>query len=759
MDKTKQEIEQKVNRTIHEVPKGLLKWYDFTAGKKALYFGQENDSYAEALIEEGLEVCCVSTAKIKDDAWCKKNESVFSYIVMVANFELEEEPQYLFDAIAKILASDGRVLLGMNNRLGIRYFLGDKDIYTNQIFDGLERYRRTYATKADVFSGKMYARSEVEQMLQMSGLSNRKFYSVFPDLIHPQMIYADGYIPKEDLSRRIFPMYHNAPTVFMEEQYVYQSLMENGLFHQMANAYLIEISRNDSFSDVTQVTSSIERDANKAMLTIIHGTTSVEKKAVYNEGREQLERMIENQENLKKRGLKVVDGKLIGNSYHMPYINAPSAQEYFNDLLQSDKERFFEELDRYRDMILRASDIETEDAGDGLGPIAYVGYPDMGLINCFYIDGEFVLFDQEFAIEHCPINFSIFRLIWGFHFNDVDKNKLIPIGELWKRYGLDKKLEYWQKMDHEFIDGVRNDDDLRAYHAKYRADLGAVFANRQRMNYTIDEYRKKFIDIFADADQKKIVLFGSGKFAEKYMAIYAKDYPAYAVIDNNESRWGKEISGVKIQSPAILQEFDSSEYKILICIKNFTTVARQLENMGIADYAIFDSNMDYPRKLKEIEMGSRAVEDSNVSTEKKRYHVGYVAGVFDMFHVGHLNLIRKAKEQCDYLIVGVVSDEGVYRQKKKYPIIPIEDRVEVLESVRYVDQVEVLPLEYSSIRDAYKMFHFDAQFSGDDHGESANWDAEREYLREHGSDLVFIKYTEKVSSTKLREKLTEDTNK
>lgn len=763
MDKSKQEIEEKEKRIAHEVPKGLLKWYDFEKDKKILYIGDAIDSYAEALKEEGLEVFCVSVADFKDAEWIKKHRNTYNYAVMIAAFELDDSPQDIFGAIADILATDGKLLLGMNNRFGIRYFLGDKDIYTNQIFDGLEDYRRTYATIKDTFSGRMYARYEVEQMLTQTGFSNMKFYSVFPDLEHPQMLYAESFIPKENLARRIFPMYNNANTVFVEEQYLYQSLMENNMFHQMANAYLVEVTKQNVitesvFSDVVQVTSTLERDADKAMLTIIHGNTSVEKKAMYSEGREQLERIIENHKALSARGIRTIEGELIGNSYRMPYIDAPTAQEYFDQLLKEDKDKFLEELDRYRDMILQASEIETEDTGNGLGPIVNVAYPDMGLINCFYKDGEFVLFDQEFTIEHCPVNFSIFRLIWGFHFNDVDKNKIIPIDELWNRYGLYENLDYWREMDWKFISAVRNDEDLRFYHDKYRANPGDIFANRQRMNYTIDEYKKKFVDIFGDVNKRKLILFGSGKFAEKFMAIYAKDYQVYAVVDNNETRWGTTIGGVKIQSPEMLQKLNYKEYKILICIKNYSSVARQLDDMGIRDYAIFDSNMDYPRKLNGIDCTDRSQVCNGNEIKKpdvaKKYHIGYVAGVFDMFHAGHLNLIRKAKEQCDYLIVGVVSDEGVFRTKNKYPIISAEDRAEILKSVRYVDQVEVLPLEYSSIKDAYKMFHFDAMFSGDDHGESANWDNERLFLQNHGAELVFISYTERVSSTMLREKIT-----
>jgi len=133
----------------------------------------------------------------------------------------------------------------------------------------------------------------------------------------------------------------------------------------------------------------------------------------------------------------------------------------------------------------------------------------------------------------------------------------------------------------------------------------------------------------------------------------------------------------------------------------------------------------------------------------KHYHIGYVSGSFDMFHVGHLNLLRRAKEHCDYLIVGVLSDECIIKGKKKAPIISIEDRLEIIRSCKYVDEVDVTTEALLNKITAWQKYHFDAMFTGDDH-KADGWAWEEPELNKLGAELVFFPYTQRVSSSKLR---------
>jgi glycerol-3-phosphate cytidylyltransferase len=131
--------------------------------------------------------------------------------------------------------------------------------------------------------------------------------------------------------------------------------------------------------------------------------------------------------------------------------------------------------------------------------------------------------------------------------------------------------------------------------------------------------------------------------------------------------------------------------------------------------------------------------------------IGYTTGVFDMFHIGHLNILRRAKEQCDYLIVGVSTDELCASYKHKKPIIPFEERKAIVEAIRYVD--EVVPQIDRDKYGAWERIRFDRMFVGDDWKGSPLFSELEEKFKQVGVEIVYFPYTRGTSSTELRDKL------
>lgn len=135
----------------------------------------------------------------------------------------------------------------------------------------------------------------------------------------------------------------------------------------------------------------------------------------------------------------------------------------------------------------------------------------------------------------------------------------------------------------------------------------------------------------------------------------------------------------------------------------------------------------------------------------KHYKIGYTTGVFDMFHIGHLNILRRAKEQCDFLIVGVTTDALCFERKGKMPIICEADRVKIVEAIRYVDRV-VLQTDMDK-RKAVEALHADAVFVGSDWKGTEAWKNYERQFSELGCEVVYLDHTDGISSTILRERM------
>jgi len=131
----------------------------------------------------------------------------------------------------------------------------------------------------------------------------------------------------------------------------------------------------------------------------------------------------------------------------------------------------------------------------------------------------------------------------------------------------------------------------------------------------------------------------------------------------------------------------------------------------------------------------------------RKYKLGYTTGVFDLFHIGHLNILRRAKEQCEYLIVGVSTDELVMEYKNKKPVIPFEERKQIVQAIKYVDEVVVQ--ETLDKYEAYLRLKYDVLFHGDDWKNLSIYNETITKFKNIGVDIVLFQTTKEISSTRI----------
>lgn len=774
-----------------ELPKAIIKWYKIEQESSvACIVAEEGNSslIAEALEEDGRQVSRLTSAALESgQAEEGMGDSLYGkcqydIIVAVDIIEYASDAAALLCCIRRLLKPEGKLLLAADNRLGIRYFCGDQDYFTGKNYDSIENYRHLLGWERGSMKGRVYSKSELTALLEQAGFLQHRFFSVFPRCANPQLLLAEDYMPNEALDIRVFPEYNNPDTVFLMEEELYPSLMENGLLHGMANGFFVECLCQGECTGIWQVTLSAERGLQNAMATIIRKDGFVEKRALYQEGNKKLQQLLEHNEDLMSHHVQMIDAVVKDGAFVMPYMAGIPANEHFREVLQRDKDAFLAELDAFWQIILHSSEaadfneINWEEFEPGwekrkkddpnrykwkqiasgtaqereeLGVILKRGYLDLVSLNCFYADHSFVFYDQELYLENVPAKAVMLRTIeFIYKFND-QLDEILPRRALFERYGMLEHMGLYQKFISHFLNILREDDGLSDYFKEGRREYGTVQENRRRMNYSEEEYKMIFKDVFHHTKGRRLYLFGSGKYARQFREKYDAVYPISGYLDNDESRWGMEIDGLPVLAPRALLEMNPAEYKVIICIRNYLQVVKQLHRAGIPNYSVYDPRASYT--------DDRQVEnDVSQQAEQKKYNVGYIAGVFDLFHIGHLNLLMRAKAQCSHLIVGVVTDEGVIRHKKSRPQIPFDERIAIVRACRYVDEVVEIPLDQGDTDEAYRRYHFDVQFSGSDYAGDPKWMAKKAFLQRHGADLVFFPYTEGISTTQLKDRVNEN---
>lgn len=488
---------------------GLLNWYDFKNNSNILEVGAGFGALTGVLCKTGNEVTVTEKSNLRARAIVEryKNynnltvyvgdlkdinfERKFDYIVLTGLLELQgngenyQEPyiSYLKNLL-KLLKSGGKILISLENRYGLKYFCGEIEPHTKEVFAGINKY--------SIQKGRGYCfdRQEIIDILKKSGVQNFKFYYPLPDYKLPQIIYSDNFLPSTEIKERMIP-YYNSRSLIASELNLYSDIARNGVFNFFANSFFIECGNNIEFSKIDYVAITSDRGQKRSFITSILGKKTVKKRAVYENGKEYLMKIKENLDELFLKGINVINCKMENYEIIMPFMKEPTLANYLRNIEINDKNKVLIIFDKLWDSIISSSDVSlkineelSEYVDDfDFGIILEKAYMELIPMNCFYIDGELIFFDQEFIKTNYPAKYVMFRALAFIH-NDIEK--IVSIEEMKNRYKInDDMWNLFWKIELEFFGELRNTSLYRQYYIK-RDNLNRIEKNRKIMTLMSD---------------------------------------------------------------------------------------------------------------------------------------------------------------------------------------------------------------------------------------------------------------------------------
>ncbi|WP_310830423.1 methyltransferase [Paenibacillus pedocola] len=446
---------------LSHIRKNIVNWYPFKQGSRILEIGAGMGAITGTLCDSASHVTAIELSKRRAEAIAIRNYNrdnleiivgnlndielphKYDYITLIGvleyaeSFTHGEQPYTEFlKKISKFLAPNGKLLIAIENRLGLKYWCGAKEDHTNIRYDGINGYPSSMGVRT-------FGRNELETLLVSSGFKSNQFYYPLPDYKLPQVIFSDDYLPTIKNSKRYRPFYAGNENLYLSEHSAIDAIVDNNSFPIMANSFFVEATFNDDKdSKVSFVTFNNDRYEHLRVHTRIVDNKTVEKfcdeKAL-----KHLEGIEHNNLQLNKLGMPMVKEVLLHNRLVSDFMPYETVEDRILELFKSrKKEEAIEVIDQFWEMLLTCSTNKVDD--NSSFSFFMEGYIDLIFSNCFIKEEAFYFFDQEWKFEVVPTEFILFRAITSlYRFNSFIET-IIPMKELFSRYSIDeKKINYF----------------------------------------------------------------------------------------------------------------------------------------------------------------------------------------------------------------------------------------------------------------------------------------------------------------------------
>lgn len=526
----------------------LLNWYPFREGSHILEVGSGYGALTGILCDRGVKVTAVESSMIRARILNKryfKRSNLEIHVGTIESLIIEEKFDYivipdvvkrkdsdLIDKLRRLFAllkPDGKVLIAAENRYGLKYFCGGTDEYIKTPFEGINKY----PNGSDTY---LLSRQELIDYVSAAGFKQYKFYYPMPDFKLTQAVYTDEYMPKGSIRDRIISYCRETENLVAVEDRIYDDLIHNNVLHFFSNSFLLECSESGNSEKPIYAALSTDREAAHAFATIIQDDDIVIKRALYPEGIKTLKNIYDNLKDLEMHGISIVPVKMNESCLEMPYIKQKNLADLLSEMIHRDKKQFEDTIEFLYQDIIRSSEhvsvtacslnmkrIPQEEAG----VILKTAYIDMIPYNCFYCDGRFTFYDQEFKRENLPAKYILFRILRYMYFYIPDAEELIPLQYFKEKYLLMRLWGIFEREEADFVEVNRDCSSLKQFYKWAKIDKEEIYSKstqtlrksvEQEFDYENDEALKELKRVQLD------ILKYFQNFCEKhdlrYCAIY-----------------------------------------------------------------------------------------------------------------------------------------------------------------------------------------------------------------------------------------------
>lgn len=483
----------------------MLNWYPFKSNASVLQIGKNNEVLTEFLKN-----------KVKDLVTVENNldeintNQKYDYITLIGSlpYVAKENNIKSIDVIKRLsefLKPDGKLLIAVDNKFGIRYFVGNPDPFLNKKFVNLLNYNN------EEEKIETYTRQKLISILDENGFKCKNFYYPLPDFRLPNVIFSDLELPKYTNIAKYRPYYTEKSDVLVDEIDLFREILktDENLFTFFANAYFVEASKEKNEHSYKYISYNNIRKSDYQLITKI-GEEYVEKDIVTDDAIHHYEQIKENINLLKSKNINIID-EVYDGKIRSKYIN----QEYMlatvlTKLLEEEKkEEFFDIFDKYYEILKKSSDAMNEEEINVFDKYSIEislelkqelnfiknGLWDMTLKNCFYIDNDFYFFDQEWKEKNLPVEYILYRSIMY----TISLRRFINVNEILKRYDLEKYKEVFFKLDNKFQEEIRDEETWNFYNKNCYFDIDST--KQEMINMGIrSEAKEKEIERLRNED-------------------------------------------------------------------------------------------------------------------------------------------------------------------------------------------------------------------------------------------------------------------